>query len=291
MRRRALVVAVLAMVSLVVAALPAQAATPLKYVALGDSYSAGSGILPLDLSVTPLCARSTRNYPHLVASATGARLTDVTCGAAQTSSFTQAQYPLLTRPQFDALTADTDLVTLTIGGNDANVFIGAILACGAAGVLSLGAGNPCEKTYGATFDRRVDEIVYPAVKRSLKELRAKVPRARVAIVGYPWILPSAKGCFQKMPVAAGDIPYLRALQERLNRVIEKAAKETRVTFVDMAEASEGHDACAPLGTRWVEPVLWGTNFVPVHPNAAGEAAMAKRVMAVLGLAGRTATSA
>jgi hypothetical protein len=35
--------------------------------------------------------------------------------------------------------------------------------------------------------------------------------------------------------------------------------------------------------RWVEPVLQGTNPVVVHPNALGEAQLAARAIAVLGL--------
>ncbi|CAM5308712.1 hypothetical protein STENM327S_06087 [Streptomyces tendae] len=89
-------------------------ATPatLDYVALGDSYSAGSGVLPVD-PTNLLCLRSTANYPHVIAATTGAHLKDVTCGAAQTAHFSQAQYPGVA-PQLDALDAGTDLVTLTI---------------------------------------------------------------------------------------------------------------------------------------------------------------------------------
>ena len=47
--------------------------------------------------------------------------------------------------------------------------------------------------------------------------------------------------------------------------------------------SAGHDACQPVGTRWVGPVVGSTNFAPVHPNALGERAMADRAIAVLGL--------
>ncbi len=45
--------------------------------------------------------------------------------------------------------------------------------------------------------------------------------------------------------------------------------------------SEGHDACKPIGTRWVEPVLLGTNPVIVHPNALGESKMAEQTIKVL----------
>ncbi len=95
------------------AAPTAQTTPALDYVALGDSFSAGSGVLPVDPS-NLLCLRSTANYPHVIAARTDARLTDVTCGGAQTRHFSEAQHPG-TPPQTDALTAGTDLVTLTIG--------------------------------------------------------------------------------------------------------------------------------------------------------------------------------
>lgn len=268
-------------------AAPAHAATtpePLEYVALGDSYSAGSGVLPLDPSASLLCARTTRNYPRLLAARTGAELTDVTCGGAKTEHFATAQYPGVP-PQYNALSAGTDLVTLTIGGNDNNTFISAIVACGGLGVLTAGQGSPCKDTHGAKFSNDIRNKTYPAIRTALDRIRAASPNAEVAILGYPWIVPekAVPGCFFKMPVAKGDIPYLRAMQRDLNAAVERAADETGVTFVDMAAASQGRDACAPAGTRWVEPLLFGTNIVPVHPNAAGEAAMADRAAAVLGL--------
>ncbi|MEV0322381.1 SGNH/GDSL hydrolase family protein [Streptomyces sp. NPDC050658] len=267
-------------------AAPAQATAPepLDYVALGDSFSAASGVLPLDPSAPLPCARSTKNYPHVVAAATGAKLTDVTCGGAQTKDFTESQYPGVA-PQLDAVDADTDLVTLTIGGNDNNTFISAIVACGTAGVLSGGKGSPCKDTNGDSFVKQIDANTYPALKASLGAIKAKAPDARVAILGYPWILPAKydPSCFLKMPVAEGDVPYLRDLQTHLNKAVQRAASETGATYVDMAAASEGRDACAPGGTRWMEPMLFGTNFVPVHPNALGEAGMAEQLMGALDL--------
>ena len=44
-----------------------QAAPALAYVALGDSYSAASGVLPPDPTAPPKCLRSTLNYPHVLA--------------------------------------------------------------------------------------------------------------------------------------------------------------------------------------------------------------------------------
>ncbi|MFE0802618.1 SGNH/GDSL hydrolase family protein [Streptomyces sp. NPDC058812] len=259
-------------------------ATPsLDYVALGDSYSAGSGVLPVDLT-NLLCLRSTANYPHVIAATTGARLKDVTCGAAQTAHFTQAQYPGVA-PQVDALSAGTDLVTLTIGGNDNNTFINAITACGSAGVLSGGKGSPCKDRHGTSFVDQIETNTYPALKAALRTVRAKAPGARVAALGYPWITPATAdpSCFAKLPVAAGDVPYLRDIQTRLNAAVERAAEETGATYVDFSRVSEGHDACQAPGTRWIEPLLFGHSLVPVHPNALGERRMAEHTMSALGL--------
>ncbi|WP_329141344.1 SGNH/GDSL hydrolase family protein [Streptomyces sp. NBC_00670] len=262
----------------------AHAAAPLPYVALGDSYSAGSGVLPADLSAPLLCLRSTLNYPHVIAERTGADLTDVTCGAAETGDFTEAQYPGVPA-QLDAVKSDTRLVTLTIGGNDNDTFIGAMLACGTAGIVTAGHGSPCKTLYGSTFDDQIDDTTYPAVKAALQKVRAKAPNARVAALGYPWIMPATadSSCFLKMPIASGDVPYLRGIQAHLNEVIGRAARETGATFVDFSKTSDGHDACASSGTRWIEPLLFGTNVVPVHPNARGERAMAEQTMSALGL--------
>ena len=118
---------------------------------------------------------------------------------------------------------------------------------------------------------------------ALRRCRPRRRDAEVAILSYPWILPTSVGCFDKMPVAEGDVPYLRSIQTTLNDAVRRAAAATGATYVDMNEVSEGHDACQPLGVRWIEPVLQGTNPVIVHPNALGEQEMAKQAMAVLGL--------
>lgn len=279
---RRLLVSAAALLTTFGLATPAAAAAPVDYVALGDSYSAASGVLPPDPTAPLLCLRSSRNYPHVIANATGARLTDVTCGAAETKHFTASQYPGVA-PQLNAVHGDTDLVTMTIGGNDSSVFVGAILACGSAGLLTLGHGSPCEDIYGDHFANTVRTTTYPALVAALQAVRAKAPGARVAILGYPWIVPETGGCFDRMPIARGDVPYLRALQATLNDAVSRAATATGATYVDMSAASNGHDACAPVGTRWIEPVLQTTNPVVVHPNALGEAQMAARTMSVLGL--------
>src|ERR1044071_7294562 len=145
--RRLVVAMVGTLCALALSAPIAQAVPPLRYVALGDSYSAASGVLPPDLFAPPQCLRSVRNYPHVIAAAaTGAQLRDVTCGAAETNDYFEPQYPGVA-PQLDALKPDTQLVRMTIGGNDSGVFINTILSCGTAGLSTLGQGSPCKDRY------------------------------------------------------------------------------------------------------------------------------------------------
>jgi lysophospholipase L1-like esterase len=280
--QRTTAAAAAAICALALAAPIATAATPLRYVALGDSYSAASGVLPPDLSAPLQCLRSVRNYPHVIAAATGAQLRDVTCGAAETGDYFEPQYPGVA-PQLDALKSDTQLVTMTIGGNDSGVFINTILSCGTAGLLTLGQGSPCRDRYGSSFEDTIRTTTFPALVSSFEAVRAKAPNARVAILGYPWITPASGGCFDKMPIARGDVPYVRGIQATLNDAVQRAAAATGATYVDLGAASDGHDACQPIGVRWVEPVLQGTNPVIVHPNALGESRMAAQTMTVLGL--------
>ena len=278
--------AVAAACAAAVAATGAQAAQaasgPLHYVALGDSYSAASGVLPPDPTAPPECVRSIRNYPHVIAGKTGAQLTDVTCGAAETGDYFASQYPGVA-PQLDALAKDTQLVTMTIGGNDSGVFINTIQACGIAGLSTLGQGSPCKDQYGSSFQDTIRTTTYPALVNALRAVHAKAPRAKVGILGYPWIMPATGGCYPVMPVAQGDVPYVRGIQTTLNDAVRRAAAATGTTYVDFNTVSDGHDACKPIGVRWIEPVLAGTNPVIVHPNALGEAQMAAQAMKALRL--------
>jgi lysophospholipase L1-like esterase len=282
MRRLLVLLAVLTVGGLALAGPAAAGVTPLRYVAMGDSYSAASGNVPPDPSAPPECARSTVNYPHVIAAALGARLTDVTCGGAETADYFTPQYDGVP-PQLDAVQRGTQLVTMTIGGNDSGVFIDAIIDCGSAGVATLGQGSPCKDQYGSSFVDTIRTTTYPALVNALTAVRAKAPHATVGILGYPWILPPTGGCYPQMPVAVGDVPYLHHIQAVLNDAVRRAAAATGAHYVTMSRVSVGHDACQSAGVRWIEPVLFGTNPVIVHPNPLGEQNMAARAMDVLRL--------
>ena len=126
----------------------APAAKYKKYVALGDSYTSAP-LVPLPDLLSLGCLRSINNYPkQLAAQLQVTAFADVSCGGADTTNMTQPQStPLGTfPPQFDALTADTDLVTVGIGGNDFSVF-GDITGTCPGLRASDPAGAPCKQHF------------------------------------------------------------------------------------------------------------------------------------------------
>ena len=292
-----LTTAVVAAVAAIVTALPAAAKNSpptanshsikiSPYVALGDSYSSAAGVQPFVPGSPPACSRSLVNYPHDIAAATGAEsFTDVTCSGARTSDFYVSQPNTGAPPQLDAVTKGTKLVTMTIGGNDGGAFSGILQACVSASLASGSIfGNPCQQQNGSRFNDIVADQTYPNLVKALTAVHRKAPSATVVILGYPRVLPDAgvPACYPSMPISMGDVPYVVDWADTLNSAVEKAAVETGSRFIDMSTSSLGHDACQPVGTRWIEPLSNPVNAFPVHPNATGEAAMAEQTLAQLG---------
>jgi lysophospholipase L1-like esterase len=274
--------------ALLVVALPAPgtaSAAPsyANYVALGDSYASGP-FIPHQRTDPLGCFRSTRNYAALVADRLGARLTDVTCGGATTEDMTAPQDVLLgpNPPQLDALRPDTDLVTITIGGNDIG-FADIILTCAADSALNP-LGNPCTRRYtaGGTDELAARiQALGPRLAAVLQGIAQRAPQAHVVVVGYLRILPPAHGCWPVVPISVGDVPYLDATQRRLNAELGARAAAAGAAFVDPYPASRGRDVCQLPGVKWVEGLLPTAPAFPVHPNAAGMRAVADLITAQL----------
>ncbi|MFH9400952.1 SGNH/GDSL hydrolase family protein [Streptomyces sp. NPDC017638] len=246
------------------------------YAALGDSYTSGPGI---PAQVDAGCARSNHNYPSVVAAERHPRtFTDVSCGGATTAEMWRAQGG--NPPQLDALDRHTGLVTVQIGGND--VGFGPIIeTCARLAAQDL-AGNPCERAYRASGRDELALAVLrtaPKVGRVLRAVRARAPHARVLVVGYPALLPDdGSGCFPQVPFARGDFPYLRDTEKRLNRMLRLVAGANRAEFVDTYGPTARHDMCQAPADRWIEPLRPAAPAAPAHPNARGEAAMARAVL-------------
>ncbi|MFG2299098.1 SGNH/GDSL hydrolase family protein [Streptomyces sp. NPDC048603] len=296
-RRSTLACAVAVATALPVAALPASSAAATEsgtsaaavsgpYVALGDSYASAAGVPGQSAG---LCLRSDRNYPSVLARQAGfTGVRDVTCAAAKTKHMTEAQiYPVIgtvNAPQLNAVTADTRLVTLTIGGNDLGAsdlgVAEVILKCVSLSFVSP-LGAPCKRSYGTTLDGRIASAG-SGVASTVREIRRRAPQAKIMVVGYPAVLPENEwDCLFKQPITVYDAAFLRTTVKRLNRTLARQAEANGATFVDTYTPTIGHDICQDPEDRWIEGILPRDPAVPIHPNARGERAMAEATLAAL----------
>lgn len=292
--RRVLTAAVVVVTSLITLGVgAASAAGPAysRYVALGDSYTSGP-FIPL-MRLDPLgCARSTNNYPALLAATLHvSSYTDVSCGGADTTNMTGSQsVPLGSNPpQFNALRANTDLVTVGIGGNDDGVFGNVIDTCPDLRA-SDPHGAPCKAHF--TVDGQDTLLASIAATQGkvttvLQGVHQRSPQAKVLVIGYPRIAPPTGTCPDVLPFADGDYPYLDSIEHALNAALSNAAAAAGATYVDTYGPSLGHDACAGKNA-WVNGQTFNLFAAyPYHPLKAGMVGEAAVIAGVLG-AGRLA---
>jgi lysophospholipase L1-like esterase len=264
---RLLLLAATVAVAAIAPAVPAAAAAPEVYVALGDSYTAGPLIVPQSDLFT--CARSSKDYPALLAQALpAATLRDVSCSGATTADFSNPQKGQIygtNPPQYDALSADTTLVTVGIGGND----IGLVgLAEGCINVLPAPLGKSCAAKYTAggvdVYAQKIAAFAdtYGTV---IDTIHQRAPHARVLMVGYPTAIRDG-GCFPVQPLLAPDATYIQAKIDQLNAAMAQQAAAHDADYIDLHTSSVGHDSCAAPGQRWVEGLVPLSDAFPLHPN-------------------------
>jgi lysophospholipase L1-like esterase len=268
-----LVAASAALLGSVSAAGAANAATPADtplnsvYVAMGDSYTAGPLILPM--TDTFVCARSALNYPSLLARALHVTtFRDVSCSSAATRDFSNPQPGNVSGtnpPEYTALSADTTLVTVGIGGND----IGLVqLAENCLNLLPAPFGKSCAAKYTAggvdVYGQKIAAFAdtYGTVIDTIHE---RSPHAKVLMIGYPTTI-QHNGCFPVEPVLGPDANYIQAKIDQLNSVMATESAAHGATYIDLRTSTIGHDSCQMPGTRWLEGLVPLSPAFPLHPN-------------------------
>ena len=255
---------------------PAAAPGTTDYAALGDSYAAGYGIasrFELSGTIAQLCARSSKAYPVRLddnrttspsfdfAACSGAITTDI---MAPQSLWGGASAPA----QDSALAADTDVVTLTVGGNDIGfgdaarclqssapgcTLLSTRIADGLAALATPGQTSIADPVSGGT-------VTVTGLPTVLADILWRAPNAQVYVSNYPVLLAGCGSAYDSLNQA----------NETLNSVIEQVTTATgatapRVHFVDVADAFAGHDVCS------TDPWISSTNL---HPTIAGQVGFA-----------------
>ena len=290
----------------------------LNYVALGDSYAAGYGLLPLTGAPVPGCVQSANNYPHQIAAALKMNLTDVTCTSATTANIVTT--PQVTAAgvaplQISALSADTDVVSLTIGGNDVGFFeiASSCVSLSAAGPLAGDTTIPnCTAAYTASgtdvLAAKIRYVVAPAISNTLAAIKTAAPNAKIFVVGYPSITPDvantpAAGCFtpaltpnfqppfpvNSFPFSNVDVPYIHSVEVALDQALRSATVAAGATYVAALSGSVANSACASsnpfisgISITTLNP--FNLAFGALHPNTAGAAYLTSLAQAKVGAA-------
>ncbi len=246
------------------------AARPRTLAVLGDSYSSGEGSPPFDV-LTPRCRRSNQAWPRKLATmeppATVALF--AACAGATTDALNESfkgEVPQLT--QLRRLRTAPDVVTITIGGNDAG-FSNVILSCFAWKCFWDGE----DKRERNLITKELPDVLsanYAAVK-------AAAPHSRILVVGYPDIFPSSQRKNTCKWLSNTERRQLTNLNSQLNRVIRRAAADADVEYVATDRALRGHEICTK--DSWVAPIglLPPARDLSAHPTARGQQAIATAV--------------
>ena len=253
-----------------------------RMVALGSSFAAGPGIEPVE---DRGAGRSARNYPHLVAEALGAQLVDATVSGATTATILDVAQRVAVRrfaPQIESVTAGTDLVTITAGGNDLDYLSGVIST---ALLQQLWRRRATRHAARAIRARRPLAAVTTAQEEAtalglthiVETVRNRAPGARIVVVDYLSIFGEDSLPRDARPFRAGEVAHFRTVASALSRAIQTAANRTGADLVP--ESAFGRDHGIGSSQPWVnglQPVRrLGSSF---HPNAAGMAAVADAVI-------------
>jgi len=244
---------VISSAGLVLAASPAAgAASTVRYVALGDSYSSGLGAGSY-ISSSGSCDRSTKAYPEQWAGVNApASFVSAACAGATTADVTGSQV--------SALTASTTLVSLTIGGNDA----------GFARVMETCVLTPTSSCLNAVSKAEafINGPLLGLLVSTLQAIRSHAPAATIVLLGYPELydLSRSSTC---IGLSTRDRTALDGGADELDGVLSTAAgKVGGVTFADVRHQFATHEICD--SGSWLNSVDIFALSSSYHPNANGQ---------------------
>lgn len=231
---------------MIVGSPPAQS-DEVDYVALGDSYSSGTGTR--DYYDTN-CQRSHYAYPELTAQRLGASLDMQACSGATVAG--------VRANQLGALDTGTDVVTMTVGGNDAG-FSGVLLECAKPGWLSnCGAAINDAQAY-------IRDVLPGSLDGLYDQIDSGAPNATVVIGSYPRLF-MGEDCNAGTWFSPQEQERLNATADQLAAVIGAQASAHGYGFADVRDAFVGHAVCDD--PAWVNG-LSNPVSESYHPNRTG----------------------
>ncbi|WP_066294018.1 SGNH/GDSL hydrolase family protein [Arthrobacter sp. B6] len=290
-RRRSAFAAGLAVMAMALGftAIPAEATAPPKdvdYVAVGDSYTAGTGAGPF--VPHPGCIQTAGGYVDIVGATSPVNLV---ANAACHGTFINWNDPNFQIPsvmqQIASLSAagllsrDTELVSLTAGANDAGV--NAVIP-----VCSTSTETACKQAVASAV--KLMPSVGANLARALAAIHRAAPNAKIAVLGYPRLFDPTGGAPIIPPANQVLVNQGTAL---LNATIATAVATAKVfyranaQYIDVTARFRGHEVNSADPWIGLYPNPDPANPTPdprnFHPNPAGHRAYADALVAAVNL--------
>jgi lysophospholipase L1-like esterase len=233
-------------IAVVFAAAGPAGTTTWNYVAMGDSYSSGVGTGSYTLDSA--CKRSVYAYPYLFSQKhTMGSFNFVACSGAKTSDLIAKQLPFLN--------ATTNLVTMTIGGND----------IGFASLIQQCTLSDCTAALVNTT-ANLNSTLAPALDTAFADVKQAAPNATVIVLGYPRVF-STSTCFGTLGITSTEEKDANALADALESVISYYAGKYSFTYRSAISSWTGHAVCS--SSPWLNGLNLFNTGESYHPNKAG----------------------
>ena len=169
--------------------------------------------------------------------------------------------------QYPALSADTDLVTLTVGGNDIG-FGPVVTEC-----LKPGWWGDCDDAIA-----EADEILVNDLPGQLDGVYAEIarrsPDATVVVAGYPRLF-NGEDCHVATFFSDDEMAKLNAKADELNQTIKGRVDAAGFTYTDVAAPFVGHAVCDD--PEWIHNVRVPAVGESFHPKLDGHSAYAQTI--------------
>jgi len=217
-----------------------------NYVAQGDSYASGTGTREY---YDAACQRSNHAYAKQLAAQEGMTLSHVACSG--------ARIPDVRAKQLGALSAATNLVTISIGGNDAG-FSSVITQCAKPWPFTCtGDINNARNFITNTLPGQLDALY--------TEIETRAPNAQVIVVGYPRLF-NGEECNLGARISAGEQSALNSVADLLATKTSAVAAAHGFDFVDARTPFNTHRICDDV--EWLNGLSNPTGE-SYHPNRLG----------------------
>jgi lysophospholipase L1-like esterase len=219
-----------------------------NYVALGDSYSSGTGTR--DYSLNSGCQRGPYAYPALIkADRPGTNLTFVACSGAKTGD--------VLANQVQSLNSTTNIVTITIGGNDAG-FSSVITKCAQPWPVNCDGDITNAQNY-------INNTLPGQLNSVYTQIKSRAPNAVVIVLGYPRLFMGVD-CNAGTFFSTSEMTRLNQTADILKNVTAGRAAAYSFTFKDAIPGFTGHAVCS--STEWLNG-LSNPISDSYHPNRSG----------------------